>query len=265
MDGLPSSVTDTVRAYLARVDGVAPGFVTGLYLVGSVALGDYREGISDIDVVALVPAGPSLEQLDGLARVHAEMAALAPPFFDGIYLTPDRLTRIPGDIEYATFVVEGDLQAQARCFEINPLLWTCLARHGITVRGPEPIQLGIASDAESTRRFQIANLNSYWMGWIAQAEAALARKRPDEDMAASSFGWGVLGVTRIARTVATGDIVSKTEAGRWALRTYPPDWRPVIEDALLAREGRLDRMAPDRFARSVDYIRFVIAGVGETR
>ena len=83
-------------------------------------------------------------------------------------------------------------------------------------------------------------------------------------MAGSSFSWGVLGVTRIARTVATGDIVSKTEAGRWALETYPLEWRSVIADALLARDCGLERMPLARFARAVDYMRFVIARAIET-
>ncbi|GEP01612.1 aminoglycoside adenylyltransferase domain-containing protein [Methylobacterium haplocladii] len=264
MDGLPASISDTVRAYLARVDGQGSGLITGLYLVGSIALGDYREGISDIDFIALVPAELDAVRLEGLARVHAEMAALGSPFFDGVYVTPDRLTRMPGEVEHATFCVEGDFRPNARCFEINPAAWACLARHGITVRGSEPSQLGIATDPGFMRRLQIGNLHSYWMSWIAQAEAALARKRSDEDMAGSSFSWGVLGVTRIARTVATGDIVSKSEAGRWALQTYPPEWRPVIEDALLARDGRVDRVSLDRFAKSLEYMRFVISQAGET-
>jgi hypothetical protein len=39
--------------YLEIADRRAPGAVEGLYLHGSVALGDYRHGVSDIDFVAV--------------------------------------------------------------------------------------------------------------------------------------------------------------------------------------------------------------------
>ena len=53
-DTIPDDVDRTVTRFLDRLDRVLPGRVTGLYLVGSVALGAYRPGRSDIDVVAVL-------------------------------------------------------------------------------------------------------------------------------------------------------------------------------------------------------------------
>lgn len=39
--------------YLEVADRLEPGLVEGLYLQGSIALGDYRPGVSDIDFVAV--------------------------------------------------------------------------------------------------------------------------------------------------------------------------------------------------------------------
>ncbi|MGW6728321.1 hypothetical protein ACWF9G_20680 [Nocardia sp. NPDC055029] len=41
-DELPAEVGRSVRVFLTAVDELAPGLVTGFYLVGSVALGDFR-------------------------------------------------------------------------------------------------------------------------------------------------------------------------------------------------------------------------------
>ncbi|GAA2323991.1 hypothetical protein [Streptomyces cuspidosporus] len=43
-DDLPAEVRRTVDTFLTAVDESAPGLVTGFYLVGSVALGDFHPG-----------------------------------------------------------------------------------------------------------------------------------------------------------------------------------------------------------------------------
>jgi hypothetical protein len=48
----PVVVDQVVDAYLRMVDAEVAGLVEGLYLVGSVALGDFRPRGSDIDFVA---------------------------------------------------------------------------------------------------------------------------------------------------------------------------------------------------------------------
>ncbi|WEL92493.1 nucleotidyltransferase domain-containing protein, partial [Tsukamurella tyrosinosolvens] len=45
-------IDDAVRRYLAAADRLLPGAVTAAALGGSVALGAYRPGASDIDMVA---------------------------------------------------------------------------------------------------------------------------------------------------------------------------------------------------------------------
>ena len=69
---LPASVAEAPTVWLDTDthDEVAPGVIEGLYLVGSVALDDWRSS-SDIDVIAVV-ADPSDPDLPGdLAAAHA--------------------------------------------------------------------------------------------------------------------------------------------------------------------------------------------------
>ena len=53
-------VATALGTYLDIADSVAPGLVEGLYVVGSYALGDWTEGTSDIDIVA-VTAEPATD------------------------------------------------------------------------------------------------------------------------------------------------------------------------------------------------------------
>ena len=51
---LPAEVAATTSQYLGLIDEALPGRVVGLYLTGSVSLGDFQPGRSDIDGVVVV-------------------------------------------------------------------------------------------------------------------------------------------------------------------------------------------------------------------
>src|SRR4051812_5479776 len=87
-------VRHIVQTYLAAVDEEAPALVEGLYLTGSVALGDFRLHESDVDFVAVTARRPDERCLAGLARAHARLQERCPaPDFEGIYVTWEDLTR----------------------------------------------------------------------------------------------------------------------------------------------------------------------------
>jgi hypothetical protein len=48
--------------------------------------------------------------------------------------------------------------------------------------------------------------------------------------------WGVLGVTRLHATLATGDIISKRGAGDYALDRFGGEWYEIVEEAIRIRE-----------------------------
>src|SRR5687768_11966485 len=87
------SVDETCATYLELADRHAPGLVQGLYLQGSVALGDYRPGVSDIDFVAVVSGTPDVRALE---VIHAELRRVhGGTFFDGLYVDAADLRRPP--------------------------------------------------------------------------------------------------------------------------------------------------------------------------
>jgi hypothetical protein len=95
---------------------------------------------------------------------------------------------------------------------------------------------------------------------VAGSSVAGSRKGSARDSRiAEDLAWGVLGTSRIACTLATARIVSKTEAGRWALATYPSEWHRAIQDALAVRRGEIHSLPATRFGLALDFVRFVIA------
>ena len=79
MATVPSEVSDYLGTVTTRVRDVFGDHVVGVYTTGSLALGDYRPGRSDIDLMAVVDGSPSLDRRRQLVRQldHHELACPA--------------------------------------------------------------------------------------------------------------------------------------------------------------------------------------------
>jgi hypothetical protein len=228
IDRLDETVAATCADYLAIADRHAPGLVDGLYLQGSIALGDYRAGVSDIDFVAVTSAAPDPHQV---RAIHERLRRRGrKPFFDGLYVSRDELRSDPATLPAGVAVHEWRVEA-ASPFERNLVTWHVLAQGGVAVRGPAVGELGVHTDWPALARATQGNLHEYWAPWARQAAWSPA------GLTAWGTTWGVLGVARLRHTLAAGRITTKTEAAAYATATYDRRWHRVIEEALRVRVG----------------------------
>lgn len=252
-----------------------PGRVEGFYVVGSVCLGAFREGRSDIDFVAIVDRGLGPAELRRLHAVHVGRwaGALAgdavlrrrwPLVCNGSYLSRGAVSRSSLEVRALAGHVAGRFAtAPERGFDVNPVTWHMLAHYGIAVRGPEPDWLDVRTDAAELRAWTRTNLDGYWRDWVmrARGRSGLARVRALPRRFAAA---GVLGVSRLHYTLATGEVISKEAAGDYALATFGGEWRAVIEDALAfwrgapPAPGSSRRHAMGRTRRAADFVAHVI-------
>ncbi|MFF5038062.1 nucleotidyltransferase domain-containing protein [Nocardia salmonicida] len=230
-------VTDTVESYLALADAEAPGLIEGLYLEGSVALGDFHPKASDIDFVAVTATPPDAAALATLERIHTQLRRQRPrPFFDGTYLTWNDLAAGPTAAVDRPISHEGQLQAESVAGQQTPVAWHTLAHHGVALRGPAIGDLGIWTDPAALAAWQNTNLEKYWANGLSRAARLISK--PGLGLL-TDYGtvWTVTGIARIHYTLATGDITSKDGAGRHALHTFPDRWHRIINEALRLRRG----------------------------
>jgi hypothetical protein len=221
---------------LTAVDAAAPELVEGLYLTGSVALGDFRPHQSDIDFVAVVGSRPDAARRAALGRVHDELQRGGRrPAFEGVYVTWEDLATDPLQVAPAPFFHDGRFSA-AGSFELNPVTWHVLARHGVAGRGPVPADVAVAVDPAALASWSRDNLDGYWRRWRAR-RARLWSPAGLAALGAWAPVWGVLGVSRLHYTLATGEITSKSGAGRYALETFPRRWHRLLEECLRIRRG----------------------------
>ncbi len=255
IDPLPPQVSRTCAAYLELADRHAPGLVQGLYLQGSVALADYRPGVSDIDFVAVTERTPCPDELrtihDQLRRVHGGTP------FDGCYVTAQDLRRDPDEVPAGPAVHEWRVEPRSR-FERNLVTWHILAQGGITVRGRSVADLDVYTDWPALAARTRQNLAGYWTRWRARAALDPAA------FGTTATSWGVLGVARLRHTLAAGRVTAKTEAADFALATYDERWHRIVREALRIRVGGPPRYR-NPLRRRADHLGFVSMVLADER
>jgi hypothetical protein len=231
---LPTLVQAVVDDYLEITGAEAPGLVEGLYLVGSVALGEFRPASSDIDFVAVTANRPDAVALAALERVHTRhYARWRRPFFDGIYVTWNDLAGDPARLGPGPSTHESRFHTDSRG-ERNPIVWHTLAQCGVCCYGPATAALAVWHDPAVLAAWTNNNLDSYWRRFIDRG-ANLFTPSGLAALSAWSCMWCVLGVSRLHYTLATSEITSKEGAGLYAFATFPARWRRVNEEALRIR------------------------------
>ncbi len=253
---MPPSVSRVVDRYFAHLSAETVGFPRGVYLLGSIALGDYHEGRSDIDFVAVTNGPLNAGDVACLADVHTEMMKLGTPRFDGFYIEARHLAEAPAPEQAMAFVQDGLFRPGGPCFEVNPVTWRLWAEQGVALRGSAPDELGLVIDEAALRRFEVSNLQSYWLEWVRKTRSSLPA--PAGRMQADLLDWGILGVARIACTLATGRVVSKTEAGRWILENCEDADAELILAALAARRGDIADLPIGQALAALDFMKKTI-------
>jgi hypothetical protein len=139
--------------------------------------------------------------------------------------------------------------------------WKVFAERGIARRGPSPDQLGLDTQPHLLTEWNLGNLDSYWRPWAERHRRTLPtgfRVRPRW-----STAWGMLGPPRLHCTITTGEVVSKEQAGRYALDTFDARWHPLIAEAIrwCRREpgGSLSLSPDERRWATTDFVLEVVA------
>ncbi|GHJ47819.1 hypothetical protein Cs7R123_51610 [Catellatospora sp. TT07R-123] len=234
MTALPALLTARVETYLAEVDAGLPGFVDGLYVVGSAALGAWQPDRSDIDLLIVTSRAATGDDLAKLAAVHESTPGR--PYLDGVYLDRAALAAQPADREQVPFVVDGRLRTDTPCGELTPVLWLTLSRYGVALRGPEVSRLGIRPDPDGLRRYNLDNLRDYWQPLAAQIRMVTDGAPDDAPAPAEQVAWMMLGPPRLHYTLAHGGIVAKSAAAAYLGGLFP-QWAEPADRAARHRAG----------------------------
>lgn len=245
---------------LRNLDATAPGLVTGVHLIGSIALGDARPGRSDIDLVLVRDdAAGNVKTMTALEPSLRQVRETHPaPVLDGIILSAGDLAVGPDRIDgERPIIFDNELRLGVDGSTRNPVTWQSLAQCGITYRGTPIHRDTLWHDPSRLATWTRENLIGYWRPWLDRAGAAPLERLSAVELE-SIVEWGVLGVVRLHYTLATGAIVSKGGAAEYALVTFDKRWHPIVSGARRIRERDFSRsLYGDLRARHADMCAFI--------
>jgi hypothetical protein len=206
-------VVDDLAQELSRL-----GWVSDLFVAGSLATGDYVAGVSDLDLVALVDGPATEDRTRRLIAVHRRLDAGAGSGLDVgcVYVATALLD--DQDAKHPTWT-HRSLVSRG----LSGIVRAELVLHGYAVFGRQPADVLPAVTRDDVREAARAEVTGYWATAARHPLWWLDPVMPD------------LGLTAMARgrhAMATGELLTKSRAIEAA---QAPPW--LVEQMRARRRG----------------------------
>lgn len=219
--------------FRAHLQTVLDADFLGMYLVGSLALGDFNPHTSDIDfvVVAATPIAP--DRFTALRRIHAQFAASNSVWaenIEAIYVPTSALGHNAANaLPYPQ--IEKGMPLLLAPLETG-WVFQCLTirNQSVTIAGPDPRTLVKAIDTQELH----AAAEMLAGGWMEQAAHDPTWLPWLRQPAAQAFV--VQTLCRLLYCLGTGAVASKPQAAEWARKKYGEVWGTFIAASLIKHQ-----------------------------
>ncbi|QED49272.1 aminoglycoside adenylyltransferase domain-containing protein [Cytobacillus dafuensis] len=260
MSNIPNNIKLVIDSYFVLLDSKLPNILDAYYIYGSISLGAFTEGFSDIDFIAILQRKLTNIEIVELTEVHKEIQKRFPKMIlDGIYVMQSDFESLRNQNSCLEFR-EGKFQGYTQ-FNRNSIDAFQLKKYGIAIKGRATEELNYTVNWDELLNGMHNNLNTYWKDWKNKCEKFPSIHYAGLFFSLSSIEWGVLGVSRPYYTFLEKDITSKVEAGEYALRTVPPRWHKIINESMRLRKGITQSYYTSRNERRNDallYMDFIL-------
>jgi Nucleotidyltransferase domain len=194
------------------------GWVSDLLVAGSVATGDYRPGVSDLDLVAIVDGPVDTARTAALAALHREIDEGVGRGLSLGCVYVDHRRRHQVHVEHPTWT-HGLLVSRI----LSGVSRAELVRHGYAAFGRPPTALLPAMTDDEVRAAVRDEVTGYW---------AWAARRPWLWLNPVIADLGLTAMARARYAVATGKLLGKTDA---LDRVAAPAW--LVDQLKARRDG----------------------------
>ena len=211
-DAGPEDVAGAIVAGLASELGTS---LRGVIGHGSWIHGDFAPGRSDLDLLVVLQHDPSPELMRRIEPILSKVVEANPPWRDRL-----ELGFVTREAVHDVLRESSTPHQSARISPGEPLHLIPAARHqvldweaatrGVALYGPSPAELLPPIPAPIVRTV----VQEHLFSWTTWTDA-------DGPAAYGSQAYAVLTVSRAAALLCTGERLSKRQAARWAITTYP--------------------------------------------
>ena len=220
----PVDVTALLESFMAGIQNCLPHNLVGVYLRGSLAMGDFIPETSDLDVLAVTERPVNDTEFAALLAMHAQITALPNPYANRLemaYIDQSAFRRFQPGLRHPT-LGQGEKLAWSEHHENWILERWVVRQYGIALLGPEAHTLVdpvLPEEIRNAVRLRLAD----WVDWANSPDD------PDWKLPRSHKAYAVETMCRALYTLATGELASKAESVAWALRALPEPWQSIVE------------------------------------
>lgn len=225
MESIPyPHIRDLLARLLSGLQTTLGDRLVGLYLYGSLAWGDYDDGLSDVDLLAATAADINEHEFNALDRMQNDLLLQFPQWDNHLeiaYLSLHALKTFKTERSPIGIISPGEpfhIKDAGKDWLMN---WYFVREYGLTLYGPPP-QTIIEPTSKAEFIQSVKDHAAHWREWINDYDS-----RPSQ-------AYAILLMCRTLYTCATGEQVSKKQAALWAAKELP-EWSELIHNALMWR------------------------------
>lgn len=244
-------INEVLSALQQDIESVLGDNLLGIYVVGSLAVGDFSPSRSDIDLIVVTHGDIEPAQVQRLQVMHAQVAKGSSRWSQKLEIVyaPRAALHVVyrprpepvSQLEKGTALFSAPLEA-GWVFQC----WT-LRECGLVVCGPPPDQLGIRTEpraiAEAVRAVAAQWLDDIendptWLGWLREP---------------GHHPFVIQTLCRLLYSQKTGEVASKPRALEWGERALAERWGALV--AKTAR-GQCEPVDDETLETTLAFIRY---------
>lgn len=248
-------VNELIELLLTRIRSVLESKLVGLYLGGSLVIGDFDPGTSDIDLLAALSNDIDDKEFEALRQMHEDIAKEYREWDDRIevcYISVDALKTVKSRTSQIVNISPGEPFHRRESSPEWIMNWYLAREKSKILFGPSPKTL----IEPITKDEFIASVKDHARSWGKWVEGMKNRY---------AQSYAIFSICRALYSYRNGEQVSKLKAAEWA-QVELPEWADVIQNAVVWKKVGKDTQ-PDEinFPKTVQFVNYVRSLILENR
>ncbi len=224
------NIKELIDTILSRMQHILGERLVGLYLYGSLAVGDFDYEISDIDLLAATTNKLSENEFNALGKMHGELVENNRQWNNRLeiaYVSQRALKTFKTQSSRIAIISPGEPFHFKEAGKDWLLNWYFVRENGVTLFGASPETI-IAPVSKKEFIRAVREQAEEWREYVKYTE----HSRPYQ-------AYAILTLCRAFYAIENGDQVSKKQAAAWVQKRLP-EYSFLIQNALKWRESHLD-------------------------
>lgn len=224
-------VNQVLEKMVAGIKDITGDNLVGIYLHGSLALGDFDPDNSDIDFMVVLREKLSDEQVERMGEMHQQLIDSGEEWgkkLEGSYVTMEQLKSEEPPFDSRPYLNEKTFYPAADYGYEWVLEKYAVREKGIGLYGPEPKEVIERVEVDDVLAAVRRIFQDNWEPML------LDPKKLESDWYQP---YAILTLCRIMYAVEKGKIGSKQEAAGWVIENFGDRWRDVVDLALKWKRG----------------------------